>query len=139
MSLIWVQRPDKLNYIVVANFRSRKSFLSFKTNIFRNRTRIIYCSKLLIKNSLDKFAFSLMSVKSLLFSNNGGITGIFVPFSNVFKIDQQVLKAIWWSLSLIARHSYYFVFETFIAFDTSRVRASKVASIVKINRYNNRN
>ena len=80
-----------------------------------------------------------MSVKSLLFSNNGGITGIFVPFSNVFKIDQRVLKAIWWSLSLIARHSYYFVFETFIAFDTSRVRASKVASIVKINRYNNRN
>ena len=68
------------NNIIVGNFKSRKSFLSFKTYIFTNWTWIIYCSKL--------FTFSLKSVISLWFSNNGGIAGFFVPFTLAFKIDQ---------------------------------------------------
>ena len=58
-----------------------------------------------LKKSLNKFAFSLKSVISLLFSNNGGIAGIFVLFANVLKIDQYVLVAVRGSLSLIAKRS----------------------------------
>ena len=36
LSLAWVQRSDKLDNIVAANFKSGKCFISLKTYIFRN-------------------------------------------------------------------------------------------------------
>ena len=36
LRLAWVQRPDKLDNIVAADFKSGKCFISLKTYIFRN-------------------------------------------------------------------------------------------------------
>ena len=43
------------------------------------------------KKSLKSLAFSLKLVTSLLPILSGGIRGIFLPFTKVFKIDQNVL------------------------------------------------
>ena len=48
-----------------------------------------------------------------------------MPFTNVFKIAQYVLGAVFGSLSLLARRSWYFNLEELIAFDISSVRAFK--------------
>ena len=51
----------------------------------------------------------------LLLSNSSGVIGTWVPFTNAFKTDQQVLEVVWRSL----RRSIFF--ETLITFDTSTV------------------
>ena len=40
------------------------------------------------KKSLNKFGFSLKSVIILLVFNNGDLTDIFVPFTDVYKTGQ---------------------------------------------------
>ena len=47
-----------------------------------------------------------------------------MPFTNVFKIAQYVLGAVFGSLSLLARRSWYFSLEL-IALDISSARAFK--------------
>ena len=59
--LVCILGPYKLNNIIFANFKSRKSFLSFRTWVFRTGTSIIYCSKLLIKEIL-KLLFKTNSI-----------------------------------------------------------------------------
>ena len=41
-----------------------------------------------LKKSLNKFGFSLKSVIILLVFNNGDLTDIFVPFTDVYKTGQ---------------------------------------------------
>ena len=60
----------------------------------------------------------------LLLSNSSGVIGAWVQFASAFKTDQQVLKAVWRSLRLVARRSIFF--ETLIAFDTSAVLGFKL-------------
>ena len=81
----------------------------------------------LVKKLLNRFALSEKSVASLLSTSSGGISGgisgILQPFTNVFNIAQYVLGAVFGSLSLLARRSWYFNLEELIAFDISSVRA----------------
>ena len=56
----------------------------------------MYC---LAKKSLNRFALSKKSVTSLLSTSSGGISGILLPFTNVFKMAQYVLGVVSGSLS----------------------------------------
>ena len=47
----------------------------------------VYC---LAKKLLNRFALSKESVTSLLSTSSGGISGILLPFTNVFKMAQYV-------------------------------------------------
>ena len=47
----------------------------------------------------------LKLVTSLLLINIGGITGTFLPLTNVLIVDQYVFDEVVGSLSLLARHS----------------------------------
>ena len=54
---------------------------------------------------------------------NGGISEILLPFTIFFKMAQYVLGAVFGSLRLLARRSWYFNLEELIALDISSVRA----------------
>ena len=62
---------------------------------------------LLTKKVNKKFDFSKTSVTSSLPTKSGGITRISVPFTNVFKIDQNVLVAVLESLGIFVRQAFY--------------------------------
>ena len=59
----------------------------------------------LAKKLLNRFTLSKKSVKSLSSTSSGGISGILLPFTNVFKMAQYVFGAVFGSFSLLARRS----------------------------------
>ena len=69
----------------------------------------------LVKKLLNRFALSKKLVTSLLSPSSGGISGILLPFANVFKMAQYSLGTVFGSLSLLARSSWYFSLEELIA------------------------
>ena len=79
----------------------------------------------LVKWLLNRFALPKKSVTSLLSTSSGGINGILLSFTNVFKIMQHVLGAAFLSLTLFLRHSWHFNLEEHVIFETSSVRAFK--------------
>ena len=83
---------------------------------------VVHC---LAKKLLNRFVDLLKrSVTSLWSTSVGGISGILLPFTNVSKMSQYVLRAVG-SFSLLARSSCYFNSEKNIGFDISSVRAFK--------------
>ena len=79
----------------------------------------------LAKKLLKIFALSKKSVTSLLSNSSSGISGTLLPFTNVFKMAQNVFGAAFGSFSLLARHSRYFSLGELIAFDISIARGFK--------------
>ena len=69
----------------------------------------------LVKKLLNRFALSKKLVTSLLSISSGVISGISLPFANVFKMAQYVLGTDFGSLSLLVRSSWYFSLEELIA------------------------
>ena len=57
------------------------------------------------KKLLSRFALFKKSVASLLSTSSGGISGILMPFTNVFKMVGYVLGLLLGYLSLLARRS----------------------------------
>ena len=88
INLISIQWPCNLYNIIWTNFKSRRTFLGFET-IFAGiellLSIVVHC---LLKYSLNKLAFTTKSETSWLPTNNGGISGILVPFAIVFNIFQ---------------------------------------------------
>ena len=66
----------------------------------------------IVKKLLNRFALSKKSVISLISSSSGGISGIILSFTNVFKIAQYVLGDVLGSLSLLARRLFYSIWES---------------------------
>ena len=69
----------------------------------------------LVKKLLNRFSLSKKLVKSLLSISSGVISGISLPFANVFKMAQYVLGTVFGSLSLLVMSSWYFSLEELIA------------------------
>ena len=65
----------------------------------------------LVKKLLNRFTFSKKLVTSLLSISGGGISGILLPFTNIFKY---VVGVVLGSLSLFVRYSWYFNLEDLI-------------------------
>ena len=88
MSLIRIQEPYNLYNIAWTNLKSRQSFLGYKTCICWDSTVVVYRRTLLTKLIIKQICFYQKSETSWLPTNNGGISGILVPFTNVFSIFQ---------------------------------------------------
>ena len=65
-----------------------KVFLSYKIYTYRNCALVRYRSALFSKEIIEKIS------KKLLSTSSGGISGILLPFTNVFKMAQYVLGAV---------------------------------------------
>ena len=65
--------------------------VNFKFNKLGNELSFVIGVHFDAKKSLKSLAFSLKSVTRLLTAVSGGIRGIFLPFTEVFKIDKNVL------------------------------------------------
>ena len=83
----------------------------------------------LAKKLLNRFVLSKKPVTSLLSTgllstSSRRVSRILQPF--IFKMAQYVFGAVFGSLSLLARRSWYFNLEEVKAFDISSVRAFKV-------------
>ena len=98
----------------------------------------------LSKRLMNRFPLSKKSVTSLLSTSSGGISGILLVFTYVFKMtnkwwyqwnltgiyicfqdDQYVFGAVFGSFRLLVIRSSYFNLEELVAFDISSVRAFK--------------
>ena len=64
----------------------------------------------LVKNLLNRFAFSKKNQLQVCYLLTVGLNGILLPFTNAFKIVQYVLGAVLVSLSLFARRPCFFKF-----------------------------
>ena len=60
----------------------------------------LHCSE---KYVLNKFAFEETSVINWLFTNRGGMTGIFLSLTKVLSIDQKALFEVLGSFNLLVR------------------------------------
>ena len=67
----------------------------------------------LAKKLLKRFALSKKSVTSLLSTSSGGISGVLLPFTNVFKMALYVFGAVFGSFSLLARRSWFHLGRTY--------------------------
>ena len=101
MSLIRIQWPYNLDNIIWANIKSRQTFLGFKIYICWDRAVVVYCRALLTKLIIKQIFFAKKSETSWLFTNNGGISGIWVPLTNVFSIFQWVFGAVLGAVKII--------------------------------------
>ena len=88
MSLIRIQWPYNLYNIAETNLKSRQYFLSYNTCICWDSAVVVYRRTLLTKVIIKQICFYRKSETSWLPTNNGGISGILVPFTNVFSIFQ---------------------------------------------------
>ena len=79
----------------------------------------------LAKKLLNRFLLSKNSVTSLLYTSSGGIIGILLSFTIVFKMAKYVFGNVFGSFSLLVRRSWYFNLEELVAFDISSARAFK--------------
>ena len=65
-------------------------------------------------NKLIDLRYPKYQLQVLLSTSSGDISGILLPFTNVFKMVQYVLGVVFRSLSLLARRSWYFSLEELI-------------------------
>ena len=87
MSLIRIQWPYDVYNIAWTNFRSKQSFLGFKS---WDRTVVVYYYTLLTKVIIKQICFykKKKTDRGWLPTKNGGISGILVPSTNIFSIFQ---------------------------------------------------